>query len=31
LLLHLAGFLTVSWKFFNLAASWFFSRILPTV
>jgi len=27
LLLDLAGFLTVSWKFFNLTASWFSSRI----
>jgi len=30
LLLDLAGFVTVSWKFFTLAASCFFNRILKT-
>jgi len=31
LLLDLAGFLPVSWKFLNQAASWFSSRIFKTV
>jgi len=30
LLLNLAGFLSVSFNIFNLAVSWFSSRVLPT-